>query len=273
MKLSAPILLSCCLLLAVTGSCKKDPVEEPAPNLANCRIVREVYKADSPQETGQQYDTITIGQKTYKLYKHHEQLYTYDESGRIVKEENVPVSKKGYSTTYTYSPGRIQVHEFASDKQYDQQYTYILNASGLAYTKVGIESDTTLYNDQGRVVESRNRGITLATFTYENDNLVRVTSKDGFVFDNQYDLTKSALPVIHPFLGKESKNLQTKSVMNSSNLEFGIGVLQQTDYTYSYDKYGRVIRKVWNQQHVSGGWYLYFLGSPVAAVNYEYECP
>lgn len=89
-----------------------------------------------------------------------------------------------------------------------------------------------------------------------------------------YNLNRPNLPVIDQFRGQLSRNLPTKEVweMHQSS-QFPNGPVYQKIYTYTYDKLGRVKRRVVNGKALNPGWLIEDDTYGVGVTDYEYECP
>ena len=260
------------LLPTVMIGCKKEPVQEPVPNLANCHIVRETYKSD--QGIGKDKpETITVEGKSAIIYPQSTMKYSYDQQGRLSREENEPdPGKESFWTTYAYAPTAItKVQRILREPDGIINLTTMipLNDRGLdarqQYDQGGYPVDST--NTDGTIKIKRVDGNVVQTWEYFSD----MTIIDTYTFD----LTRLNLPNKYPFNGRTNKNLITQMVGYSPNsIFYKPGELYRINIYYEFDQYKRVKRRIkyFRNDYNSGYPYLPD-GVTVGVTDYEYECP
>ena len=268
MKRFAPILFSYCLLLTVVGSCKKPALEEPEPNLANCRIVKETTKRvdgfvkDTPE-------TILVEGKSFIINTQSIQEFQYDDAGRIVRRDNKV--KTDFWTTYSYAPNEITevaraIHE--PDGVVNITTKIPLNAQRLdarfQYDTEGYPIDSLNY--KGELISKRKDG-----------NIVesRESIHGGIITDTYtYDLSKPNLPNIYPFKGKQNRNLVMQNIGTSFDIPlWQPGELYRINTYYNFDQYGRVKRKIQYLRNDYNSGYPYVSSEgEIIVTDYEYEC-
>lgn len=270
-------LLSCLLLLAL--SCHKK-IDQPAPNLANCRIVRERYQVKWRPSVTNKKETVVVNGKPYDVMFARESTYHYDVQGRIVKEVHnmAPYATPSvpYTVTYSYSSGVIYRNSLSS--KWNEQDTIIINRKGLLNSDGGFYYH---YNDEDFMTHiTLVSGDTRYLITYDtNKNAVKAQTLDPFegrTQTNSYDLTKFALPNKYIFYGKRSINILTKSIYQiDQSSQFPVGVIYTINNYYNFDKYSRVSRQISIEEHKvpdqQYGQYIHPGG--IGVTDYEYECP
>ena len=292
MKRFVPILLSYCLSLTVVGSCKKDPpVEEPAPNLANCRIVKTTYK------------TPTIGFKDNQILNAEQvklddgskvnvgtvttSTYFYDEQNRINQVLKKYISDHQEEEYIYYADFLIHTDKYTSvmsGKVFNRRDTIPLNEKGRATRASGLGSAYFGYNADGQLLSGY---IPRPTHQYENGNLVRrienasweerngtwVPTTDYILKRFTYDLTRPNLPVVYQFWGKASRNLPLEEIWETQQgADFPSGPVYRKTFTYTYDKWGRVKRRVAHGIPLVRGWLIEDDSYGVGVTDYEYSC-
>ena len=280
MKLSAPILLSYCLLLTVVGSCKKPALEEPEPNLANCRIVKEIYQVGWRPEATSTKETVHVDGTSYDVMLARESTFSYDTQGRIIKEEHklAPYFTPGinYTITYAYTPAAVFKRSLSA--RWDERDTIRLNQQGLISQYAGLSR---YYDDEGYAKYAISLlGNRKLQWMYDTlKNTVKIQTIDPYEARTQtylYDIEKKKVPNRYPFYGKIGPNLCTKYTFQvDKSTAFPTGILVAIDYRYTFDKYERVSREIAIETHFvppqQYGQYIYAGG--VGVTDYQYDCP
>ncbi|AQG78474.1 hypothetical protein [Spirosoma montaniterrae] len=275
------------LLLTIGGSCKKEAIiEESAPNLATCRVVREEHKGLGPVSRipNPSSETVLVGTEVYTIYKYDETRYKYDERGRLIRSEGYgPDGKMENFMERVYYSDRVQVRQKSLNSLNTTEFTILLNSQGDMYAQ--IHQNDTVYFENIRyikegyeIVDTKNNGLLSVRSKRKNGNIIeqQVYSvlSGTFIHKYEYDTLRPAIPPVN-FLRKDiSRNLVTKFLLSvEGGSAFPTGPLHQTDYLYEFDKYGRVRRQIFNQKNIESGWGQYVLGSRIAVFDYTYECP
>ena len=280
MKRFAPILLSYCLLLTVVGSCKKPAVDEPEPNLANCRIVKETYQVGwRPQDTVKK-ETVQVNGKSYDVMFARESTFSYDAQGRIIKEEYKPAPYFtpgiDYTVTYTYTSTAIYKSTIWSSG--NSRDTIVLNSEGL--NSIDANGLFPSYDSEGylKYAASKSGGRKTEWTRDTLKNAIKVQTLDPYEARTQilvYDLTKKNLPYKYLFRGKAGPNLPIReSYYVNGSTAFPIGLLFTINRYYTFDKYERVIREIAIETHhvppQQYGQYIYAGG--IGVTDYQYDC-
>ncbi|AQG80886.1 hypothetical protein [Spirosoma montaniterrae] len=258
-------------LLLVTGSCKKEVIDEPAPNLANCRIVREVYKSIQTTDNKDEIEKIEVDGRTVTIAKYWERRYTYDKEGRLYTAADFVSNIEGFRTQYTYQKGYIVAS--TTLRGATSQDTIYLNPQGLAI----VNTDSVRYDENGFPVEFYFKEITVRKNTYVDDNLTtsRYTVLLEDITDKYiYNTSKLSLPNLHPYYGKLSKNLiigYTQTVNNSKY--YPVGLVFEKNYKYIFDKFGRVSRRLASSRRINPLWPFQADPGGVGITDFEYDCP
>ncbi|AQG78471.1 hypothetical protein [Spirosoma montaniterrae] len=289
------------LLLTVAFSCNEQvqlpvtppPPDEPAPNLATCRIARTVYKNPTiglkpdeiiDPETVKLPDGSTIRVSTLRTTS-----YQYDEQGRI-REIYVKRLKGSYSRyVYEYKNGGVYTFERHASADLDplivQTDSVQTNEQGLIIRPRGFGSVSFFYNQDGQLLNNYPSYLPY-THQYVDGNLTEELlfasrwQRDGQWqgYDRQYlryryDLNRPNLPVIHQFLGKPSRNLpleETQEIQNGSQYPNGLAYRKQ--FAYSYDRWGRVRRRIIQGKALVNWWLLEDDTYGVGVTDFEYAC-
>ncbi|MCY7357228.1 MAG: hypothetical protein LH609_07100 [Rudanella sp.] len=286
------------LVLALTGSCKHpvdvEQVSEPPMPPEGCRIVKTVYKNQSPfifkfdvvdsekltLDDGRQVQVALISTTTYK----------YDQQNRIV--EQVETGTKGdYAVTkHSYNPKQVveSFEAFKNDRSisYVRRDTIQLNEQGLwtNYDKNG--QSLYVYNADKQLVSTSPERPWIK-YTYQNGNQADQTRFATWIQENgqwvptdyqyrryEYNLQRPNLPVVRQYLGADSRNLPTKEIWEMQrSSQFADGPVYQRTYTYFYDKRGLVKRRIANGKPLNPGWLLEDDPRGVGVIDYEYVCP
>lgn len=283
MKFSAPVLLSYCLLLMVTGSCKKDLVEEPAPNLANCRIVKETYQVGWRPQATPTKETVQADGKLYDVMLARQSTFSYDSQGRIIKEDRniVPYVTPGipYIVTYAYNSTALYIRRVSA--KWAEEDTIYLNPQGLS--SKGGDGFIYYYDEQGYFTHATLTTGEMQFLPTRDSNKNEIVLKTLAPYTGEkrtqtftYDLSKANLPNKYPFYGKSSPNLQTRHLFEvDQSVTFPVGGLFRIDSYYQFDKYGRVSREIDIETHLvpdqQYGQYIHPGG--IGVIDFEYECP
>lgn len=286
-------------MLAWVLGCKKPLVQEqidpnPPQPPANCRIVRTTYKTPTmglnPKSPFiKEPETITLddGEKI-QISLITRKTYKYDGQGKVVEILGWNLSTyyhEYFSYTDKYVIQRIEYTAVGNSTPNILRDTIQLDEQGLVSRQRGLGDAYLLYNtDKQPVGTSYYPG---KTHVYENGNLTQVLKNATWVQRNgqsvpvdyqlnhfSYNLSRPNLPVIYQFRGQLSQNLPTKEIweMHQSS-QFRDGPVYQKVCTYTYDKQGRVKRRVVNGKALYSGWLIEDDTYGVGVTDYEYECP
>lgn len=253
-------------------SCRKREAEPEEPiNLASCRIVKETYWTNSfsGPAPGATTEELEIEGRKFVVSKFTVTKFSYDEKGRIIREQPEPPGEAHY-TTYEYTPILLTKTQrlLKEGEGIISLKTLIpLNEAGLdarkEYDKDGYPTDTLL----PEVRITRVAGNVIRTVDYGKDM--------SLVIDYEYDLKRLNLPNKYSYLGKSNRNLPTKEVLSSLNtILYKPGELYRISSYYQFDKYGRVKRLIrYGNDDKKSGWPYVRDGNGVGVIDYEYECP
>ncbi len=275
-------LIAFLLLLTVSLSCKEQvelPVE-PAPNLATCRIVKEVYWSGWHPEANVQKVTVKAGGKSYDVMLARETTYSYDEQGRIVEESHKVFPNQwpyiDYVVRYKYALEAIYLRRTSA--KWDEQETILINAQGLR-SREGRRYFQ--YDSAGFLLKSVDS--LGATFTQNifDTNMNQVKFQELYPSEKRthsftYDLARRNLPDKFPFYGRKSPNLPLSEVYQVDQSSFfPIGIIFQINSYYSFDKHGRVSRQIDLEDHkvAAQQWGQYRHQGGIGVTDYTYECP
>lgn len=229
-------------------------------------------------DDGEKIQISLITRKTYK----------YDGQGKVVEILGWNLSTyyhEYFSYTDKYVIQRIEYTAVGNSTPNILRDTIQLDEQGLVSRQRGLGDAYLLYNtDKQPVGTSYYPG---KTHVYENGNLTQVLKNATWVQRNgqsvpvdyqlnhfSYNLSRPNLPVIYQFRGQLSQNLPTKEIweMHQSS-QFRDGPVYQKVCTYTYDKQGRVKRRVVNGKALYSGWLIEDDTYGVGVTDYEYECP
>lgn len=161
--------------------------------------------------------------------------YKYDEKGRIRE-----VAEGGYTNFYTYPTGRAEFRQVLNGKTDTFTAIFLLNSKGLADSMYSINSDHSIeagysmeYDAEGYMIRNED-GI----MHIENGNLVLAETlgspgapKSVFTYTDKLNTIGSENTGML-FLGKQSKNLQSKYTYSGGT----------ENYSYTFDSEGRVAK-------------------------------
>lgn len=259
------------ILFAATLCCKQQK-EETAP-VPSCRIVRAVLKSSSVNARPiRDEETISVGGKNVKVSFHKESFYTYDPQGRLIREKDRVITGDSTVVEYVYSPGLVLKRATSYSRQLGTHVSIdsiVLNTQGLAESK--FYQQKVKYDSEGYLTEQiLQSGYGRFVGQVVNGNLVKEYKfLDGlYIYKYEYDLTRSGLPSIYTFLGKESRNLLKKESIERGDSFIG-QVIFETNYQYQFDSDRRVNRKIVHGEDVGFGWYR---DEGTAVIDYEYDC-
>lgn len=283
-------------MLMLGLGCKRSPVGEtvdpnPPQPPSNCRIIKTTYKTPTlTRETKliSEPETITLDNKEkIQVSTVIKTTYKYDAQNRIIESRR--------ENTLTY-----YLERFTYTDDYLIQYTEFTAVGTLAPTVI---LDTIQLNKQGLVSRYNDLGepfllyntdkqpignlyYPAKTHMYENGNLIQVMDnafwieRDGQFVPIDYRLKRynyavdrPNIPVIYQFRGQSSRSLPLKEVWEKyQSSQFPDGPVYQKTYTYSYDKLGRVKRRVAHGIPIRRGWMTEDDLYGVGVTDYEYEC-
>ena len=276
-------------LLPLLISCKQEP-QEAAPNLATCRIVKTTYK------------TSTIGRKPANIVD-PEMLtledgskmevswvttttYSYDAQERIVETKDQKLNNNYGIDRYSYTPNYlIKYTEYSVDgikKPSIGLDTVQLNERGLIarWYGEGLGQPYIVYNQADQLINNI-QGLPIERFKYIDGNLTHQIDNASWVQRNgqwvptdylrkryQYDLNRPNLPLIYQFEGKASRNLPTQETWETPDR-----LVYRKVFTYTFDKWDRVIRRVSHGKALTRDWLIEDDTYGLGVTDYEYECP
>ena len=289
------------ILLAWVLGCKKPPLQDdvdpnPPQPPANCRIIRTTYKhptigLDPKSSLIIEPETITLddGEKIQVSFI-TKTTYEYDNQRRIIEvseqllEGDYRLTKYIYTSTTVMIDTETLAHQI-SNKPYTLRDTIQLNEQGLISRQRGLGDPYLLYNTDKQPIGTSYHPD--KTHVYENGNLKEVIENASWIERNgqltptdymlrhfSYNIDRPNLPLVYQFRGQLSRNLPIKEVweMHQSS-QFPDGPVYQKIYTYTYDKLGRVKRRVVNGKALNPGWLIEDDTYGVGVTDYEYECP
>ncbi len=270
----------------------------PTPPVANydnvpqppdgCRIVRTVYKTVTLIPPFLNAETVTIGEKTAIVHTNTITTYTYDRQGRLIKDRRQHWRGQIDSLVYKYLPERVWMEEatwdYASKYYFTRTDTFYLDNRNLAVRittslRQGIFS-TSSYNADGfQVKYESSTGGTVDTHTIKDKNIVQQSRllDGGFGTTSvrlEYYLSRSNLPELTQFEGRNSQNLLLKRVLSSAgSLFYPSGDVFQQNYYYEFDSRGRVKRQIVYSYSLNPGWPYQTDSGGIGITDFEYECP
>lgn len=286
------------LLVLLGLGCKK-PVEPTQPKSpADCRVIATVYKTTiEGRESGPKYDleTITLSDgKTADISRILNKYYKYDSKGRILEQNEKWPNGDYRITQYTYSANRVIVHKkllasMVSSTVRTTIDTISLYPNGLWSGALESGPPDLRYNQDG---QRTGGGLSVNrpagdSCRYENGNCVekiqgplwqfvngRWIPTDYLLITYRYDLSR---PNIRPFLqfeGNPSRNLPVMEqwAKRSSSEVPNVAVYQKA-YLYTFDQYGRVVRRIAHGKPLYRGWLIEDDYNGVGVTDYIYECP
>ena len=242
------LLLALLCLLAFFSACDKSKDHEITPPIPGNnetplpRIKEMTYYANDTE-----YDKKT---------------FEYDRQGRLV----YTVNTAGYSSTYTYEPGKAVKELYYPVDQSTIRYTYVLNDKGLAVyeeeSKVRYEYDEQGYRikaispvTQISTIEDGNNVNTADWVTREGVlELISVTEKQ-YLHDMPNTIGDENMGIT--FLGRQNKN-PLRWVMRT---DYRDGQVTQEwgaiTYRFEYDVHNRIIKSSSYQSHIPSIRYTY----------------
>jgi hypothetical protein len=284
-----------CLVILTLWSCQK-PREAVTPKSpADCRIIATVYKTTiEGRESGPKYDLETIvlsdGRLT-NISKVITTFYKYDEEGRVIQQDKKWPNGDYRTTKYSYLSDRLAVNvdlfaSLLSPTVRTSRDTVSLYPNGLRSRVSGVGVPYIKYNSDGQF---QNGDLVKPSDScrYENGNCTekiqfawwvqqdgRWIPTDYQLIRYRYDLTK---PNIRPFLqfeGNSSRNLPlTEHLEVKASTQFPDGLVYQKAYLYTFDKHGRVTRRIAHGKSLYRGWLIEDDYNGVGVTDYIYECP
>lgn len=272
MRFATTSLLLITLLFLGLGCHDKVEVQPPPViNLANCRIVKETYKTIYISGPKSGYEQLTVAGKKFDVYDWERPEYVYDVKGRIARKVQ-PGFRASSNSLYTYSPANLFIASTVTNDGVTSPVridTIPLNARGY--------DDRYQYDDQGHALFYKTSSNKEPT-RWENNNKTHYTANwgEGKVFYvSEFDLTRKALPTIFAYQGVESKNLITSLTISASGVGFiKDGPVFRINYTYEFDAYGRVKRRIEHDtKYPDTGWPFGTNPGFIGVYDYEYECP
>lgn len=301
---------NCALLMKTTFTCwilgllllglsRKKPVEPVIPKLpADCRIIATVYKTTTKdRESGPKYDleTITLSDgNTATISRVLNTYYNYDDKGRIIEQnEKWPngdyrLTKFIYSSGFLITYSELLASSFGNKLRMTRD-TISLYPTGFLSRAVGVGLPDNRYNQEGQktgsgLLVNRPAG---DSCRYENGNCVQKIQGPLWQFSNgrwfptdyllityRYDLNRTNIRPFRQFEGKPSRNLPlTEHWETKASSQFPDGLVYQKAYLYTFDQYGRVIRRIAHGKTLYGGWLIQDDYNGVGVTDYIYECP
>lgn len=289
------------VLLAWVPGCKKRPVQEeidpnPPQPPPNCRIVMTTYKDPTIGREAnlvKEPETIVLddGEKI-QVSRVNQTIYKYDGQGRIVEVAG--------QNTSTYSSGRFNYTDDFVIHYYE--YTAVGNSTpnitrdtipldeqGIRTRYRSLGKPYLFYNEAGQIADvdnipGNNTVPYGQTHQYTDGNLVQqIVTANWIQRDGQwvggdiwykyyrYSLSRPNLPIIYQYQGKPSRNLPVEEQWYVSAL--GQAPVYRKTLTYTYDKLGRVKRRIAYGRSLNRSWLIEDDLYGVGVTDYEYECP
>ncbi len=288
-------LLAFLLLLTVALSCKEQVQlpDEPAPDLANCRIVRTVYKTPSVGRTGdilKEEETVKLPDgSTTKVSTVQTTTYKYDEQGRIreVYEQRLKGQYSRY--IYEYKNGGVYTFERSGEPERDPYRTQTdsvqVNEQGFLALAYGFGRAYYVFNSEGQMLNKYPDYLPF-THRYIDGNLTEELryafwqkindqwrSFDAEYLRYRYDLSHPNLPLVYQFRGRESRNLPIEEVRDIRNgVQYPSASVYRKRFAYSYDRWGRVTRRITQGKALVNWWLLEDDLYGIGVTDFEYAC-
>ncbi len=274
-----PILVITIFLLSWLLGCKKEP--ELVPNLDSCRIVKQIYK--NTWLKGSKIDTepIIVEGRPVNVSTNTVTKFAYDKAGKLILETVDYSIGSTVKQTYMYFFDLIIKSTSSTsfqDNRSEAKDTLFLNKQGLS---INAHSGlTATYDEQNFLIKESAGTLDIKKYIIQRDNLISLdyTNPNSDISHKQdiyeYLLDKNNLPNNQPFWGSASKNLVTRyteTVLSSET--YPIGPVYQIEYTYIFDKYGRVKRRISIGKQLNPLWPFEADPYGIGVTDFEYECP
>ena len=284
-------------MLGIGLSCKK-PVEPVIPKSpADCRIIATVYKTTTQdRESGPKYDeetTVLSDGRITNISLISKTTYKYDQQGRILETDSRLPDGSYFLDQYKYLPDRIltykEIKSVISNATRAFRDSMFLYPNGFLSGAIGIGVSGNRYNQQGQYT---NGGLSLNrpagdSCRYENGNCAQKIQHPLWQFSNgrwfptdyllityRYDLNRTNIRPFRQFEGNPSRNLPlTEHWETKASSQFPDGLVYQKAYLYTFDQYGRVIRRIAHGKPLYRGWLIEDDYNGVGVTDYIYECP
>lgn len=284
-------------LLLLGLSCKKpmEPVVPKSP--ADCRIIATVYKTTTKdRESGPKYDEETIvlsDGSVSKISRVLNTFYNYDEQGRIVEQNEKWPNGDYRLTKFNYFSDRLitsteLLASLVSSTLRTTKDTISLYPNGFWSGALRFGLSDLRYNQDG---QRTGGGLSVNrpagdSCRYENGNCVEKIQSPFWQFSNgrwfptdyllityRYDLNRTNIRPFLQFEGKPSRNLPlTEHWETKASSQFPDGLVYQKAYLYTFDQYGRVIRRIAHGKTLYRGWLIEDDYNGVGVTDYMYEC-
>ncbi|WP_128546366.1 hypothetical protein [Larkinella soli] len=284
------------ILFSVAISCHKteveplftDPTNLPQPP-HGCRIVKTIYKVmNNSKKQLPDAETISIENgPRVRIGTGVTTTYSYDDLGRLLEEKN-----SQFIIKYSYRLNKIFIQRMwfdtnkANNMMADQVKEYNLNNWGKI---IADSTSKETYDALGNIIQITNATST-SFYDYNIGNLIQytldfrsgsekdipttLTRRGALIISYSYLPNRPNLPQIKSFESSHSKNLLLKKVIEAKESgEWGEGKLYQINYSYLYDKQGRVKRQIKYGYSLSPLWLTEEDPSGISVTDYEYECP
>jgi hypothetical protein len=269
--------------------CKPADVVEPEPDdvptlpITN-RLVKVVYKSINLQGPVVDKEQIEIGGRQIDISTQKTITYEYDDAGRIVRQNIVNISP--YDNRYFYE------YLYNTNKRYIYINSCYIDEK--TAKKIVSRTDTLQLNDrelaviqeEGVRVEYDTKGFTIkrtarwyeGLYKTRNNNSIENTYWYGpgiglNIKYQQFDTTRlNRQPNLFPYKGRANKNLLLNEVLEVKQSSwYPNGLAYRTDYTYTLDNYGRILKEVQHGKPINPAWPFQYHTYGVGVYYYEYQ--
>lgn len=255
MKFTLYPLVSCLTVVAIAFSCTDHRIPELMPS---CPIVQESIKRDyTGTGTPPNSETLTLegalyglpaGKQTFVLAPAETHNYSYN-SQKLLTQESILYTSSNSAINYEYTSSTIKQSEFTGGNL-TKVTSYSLNSQNLIRSIIN-GNTTYKYDANGYLIETTEMlsptGIQKTTYTIDNGNVIKKEiTNPNFVLTivYTYDLTKDNIPPKKLFEGRPSRNLLIKSSQDYHQFDINLYTNFTATYSYTYDKQGKVQRKL-----------------------------
>lgn len=265
------------IIISITMICCKSN-NDAIPDIAACKTIKETYKtALIPVASKQLTETVILNGKQYEVSLHTTRVLSYDTMDRLIKEEFSQWDKSYGSALYKYQNNSIIIintfHDGSTDKVSVVTDTLELNAQSLAKKQGG---NLVAYDENGFPKALGNPAF--QNYIVERGNIKQIiynnwTGEGGTLsMQYEYDTARINIPLVKPFLGKLSKNLPvTLNYVLKGSGHYMDGPNYQVLYSYSFDKYRRVSRRIALSKRLHNLWDLELDRGGIGVTDFEYK--
>ncbi len=257
--------------------------------MPSCPIVQESIKRGyTSTETPPNSETLTIegalyglpaGKQTFILVPTETHTYSYN-AQKLLTQESRLYTNSNSTINYEYTSSTIKQSEFTGGNL-TKVTSYSLNSQSLIGSIIN-GNTTYKYDANGYLIETTEMlsptVIQKTTYTIDNGNVIKMEmTNPNFVLTivYTYDLTKENIPPKKLFEGRPSRNLLIKSSQDYHQFDINLYTNFTATYSYTYDKQGKVQRKLEVLIYKSGvgGINPNAAGPPsISTTDYSYAC-